>query len=178
VTLTVRVGRAQGGQLRLIRGYRVDSDEELADAELGEVAHEEQIAGNDVTFTVTMTVLPGDWIYPLVLEPLIPEGLPQEYAEFAPTMAAAAAQRKDERDYGPILDAVWNYIDLGVLLSPQSCDPATWNPLDMQCMPPDTNGVATYFLPDWIDRALNVRMENNEATHWAMGSVGSAVVFQ
>ncbi len=177
VTLTVRVGRAQGGLLRLIRGYRVDSDEELADAELGEVAHEESISGNDVTFTVTTTVLPGDWIYPLVLEPLVPEGLAQEYAEFAPAMAAAAAQRKDDRDYGPILDAVWNYIDLEVLLSPQSCDPATWNPLHLQCMPPDTNGVATYFLPDWIDRALNVRMENNEATQWAMGSVGSAVVF-
>jgi len=177
LTVTVRVGRARGSILRLVRGHRVATDEELTDAELGRTEFETPVPGNDFIATVPMTVLPGDWVYPLVLEPLIPEDLPPELAAAVPSMAAAVSQREDEGDFSPILEAVWDYIDLPGVINPKSCDPAAWNPDHLQCLPVDDNGIASYFFPDWIDRAFNVRTEDGEATSWAMGSVGSAVVF-
>jgi hypothetical protein len=172
----VRVGRSKGGIVRLIRGSTVGDPEDLQQADLGHVAFEEFVTRDDETFRVRFAVEPGDWFYPMVMEALIPEGLDPELAQRAPKVASLAALGGSE-DYGPIVEALMDFVDLNVILSPQYCDPELWDPSLMQCMPPDTNGVATFFFPDWLDRALNVIIEDGTPSQWSMGAVGSAVVF-
>ncbi|MBW1881648.1 MAG: hypothetical protein JRJ84_25090 [Deltaproteobacteria bacterium] len=59
----------------------------------------------------------------------------------------------------------------------QTCDPEDWDPWMLQCLPADAEGLASYYLPDWLDRAVNVTTVDYEVTDWCMGAVGSAVRF-
>lgn len=176
VTFTVTVGRARGGVLRLIQGSHVGSDEELEAAELGEIVFETDIDSAEYVATVTLPVVPGDWVYPLVLETLSPQDATPQQIAAAPVMAATAAGFGED-NYTPILEALWDYLDMNVVLSPQTCDPSLWIPGNAACMPVDNNGLATFFLPDWIDRALNVQMQDGVPTDQSMGAIGSAVMF-
>ncbi|MBM4354227.1 MAG: hypothetical protein FJ109_10605 [Deltaproteobacteria bacterium] len=177
LTVRIRVGRAQGGQVRLIRGHAVDSDEALADSPLGEVVFEAAIDGPDVTVETPLTVEVGDWIYPMVLEPLVAEGLPKDKAKLLPKIAKAALQTGAE-DYDALIEVFWDFMDFDTVLAPQDCDPAKWDPYKLQCMPPDATGIASYHVPDWVSRGLNVLIEDGEPTDWCVGAVGSATVFE
>lgn len=177
VKVTIRVGKADQGLLKLVQGHYVPSDEELESAELGQVVFETSVEGVDFTTQTTLTVKAGDWFYPIVYETVVAPGLPQQQQDEIPGMIAAASGFTEE-NVSPLIEALWDYIDPKVTLTPTKCDPANWNPLHLQCLPPDTNGIATYFFPDWISRALNVVMEEGAATQWTLGAVGSAVMFQ
>ncbi len=177
VEVKVRVGRSDGGYLKLIQGHRVATEEELEAAELGVVVFETPVEGVDFTAETTLTVKVGDWFYPLVYETVIPKGLPQELADKVPALATAASGFTEE-DVEPLITALWDYIDPKVTLTPKKCDPSKWEKLKLQCMPPDTNGIATFFFPDWISRALNVVMVDGQPTEWTLGAVGSAVMFE
>ncbi len=177
VVISLRVGRADGGKVKIIRGGRVYSDAALQDAELGVVAFEANVDSADFTVETTLTFSPDEWFYVLVLETVVAPNLPAEQIDEIPGMAKAASGFSEE-DVTPLAEALWKYIDPQVALSPAKCDPAKWESLDLQCMPADTNGLSSFFFPDWIQRALNVVMENGEPTDWTLGAVGSAVVFE
>lgn len=176
VVIELRIGKAKGGKVMIIRGGHVETDEALLDAELGTVAFESGIESNDATLNTTLSFSPGEWFYPLVLEAVVPEGLPAEQAGEIKDLAKAASGFTEE-DVSPLIEALWKYMDPQVTLTPAKCDPATWKPLHLQCMPVDNNGLATFFFPEWINRALNVQMENEAPTDWTLGAIGSAVMF-
>jgi hypothetical protein len=176
ITVNARVGRADGGLLRIVLGHHVETDEALADAELGKPVLEAPIVGDDFTAQVTVTVQPGDWLYPTVYEPLVLPGLPNELADLVPGMAANASDGGSE-DFGSIVEVFWDVMEPQQALAPDACDPGEWDPMKLQCLPPDKTGVATFYVPDWVDRVANVLTEDGAATEWCMGAVGSAVMF-
>lgn len=173
--VTVRVGRANGGRVRVVRGEQAPSDEALASARLGEVAFEADIDSTDFTASVVLTVRPGDWFYPVVHERLVPDGLDPAIARLIPGKIELLSQYSED-NYAPIVQALIDHIDPDVVLSPDRCDPTRWVATDAQCIPADQNGVATFFFPDWIERLLNVLTEGGRPTEWVMGAVGSAVL--
>ncbi len=174
VSVSIRVTRAAGGRVRLVKGSQVASDEDLATAPLGQVAFESPVVGDDFTVMKNLTLLPGDWVYPVVHETLIPDGLDPALAAKVPAMALAASQYT-EANYASVISALIDFIDQDVVLSPELCDPAIWVATDCQCMTADDNGMASFFIPDWIDRILNVLTEAGQTSEWSMGAVGSAV---
>ncbi len=177
VTVTARVGRGDGGLLRLISGEAVADASALQSSPLGTVALQEAVAGDEFVAQTTLTVAPGDWIYPLVLDPLLAPGLPPEREELVREVARGAVATGAE-DYGALADLVLDVIrDTELMFDAALCDPALWDPTLAQCLPPDTDGMATFYLPDELDRAINVITEDGEITDWAMGALGSAVRF-
>lgn len=172
---SIRVGGAAGGVLRLIQGHEVDSDAALADADLAPVIVELPIGGDDETLTVGIGVEPGDWILPVIWDPLIAPGLEQKHADLVPGMAHAAVTTSSS-DYMGLAGIFGEVLDV-YLITPQLCDPLSWVPGNMHCMTADPHGVATYFLPDWVTRPLNVIVRDGELTDDAMGAVGSAIRF-
>lgn len=173
--VTIRVRRAEGARVRLVRGAHVATDEALADATLGRVAFETMADSRDFQAVTTLELGPGDWFYPVVHEPLVPQGLDAELVAAIPSMAAAMGEFSEE-NYAPLITALIDYIDTEVLMFPEDCDPATWNPNHLQCLPADDFAMATYFIPDWINRVINILAEEGQMTDWTMGAVGSAVM--
>ncbi len=176
VVVTCRVTRATGARVRLVRGGRVATEADLPAATLGQVAFEATADDDDYEAAATLSFQPGDWLYPVVHQPMIAPGLDPALAAQAQTVAGKASQYSDE-NYAPIIEALLPYMDTDVVLAPEMCDPADWIASDLQCMTADDNGMATFFLPDWIDRILNGVVEGGQASSWSMGAVGSAVRF-
>ncbi|HPC90768.1 MAG TPA: CehA/McbA family metallohydrolase [Myxococcota bacterium] len=173
--VTIRVRRAQGARVRLIRGVGVDTDEALADVELGAVVHEDFADSNDFETTVSLTVNPGDWFYPVVHERLISPDLDPELAALIPGMADAMEEFSEE-NFSPLLDVLVDFIDSEALMRGEDCRPTSWEPHMAQCMPPDNNGLGTFFIPDWINRVFSIIREDGKSTDWCMGAIGSACV--
>lgn len=176
VKVTVQVGRSAGGLLRLIAGEAVSTDEALDAAPLGQVALEKQVVGGDFTATIELEVKPGSWFYPLVFDKLVRSDLQADQAALVRGIADGALSTGEE-NYFAIAALLVDLIDTGVVLNTSRCERASWDSRRLQCIPADDNGMGTFFVPDYVDRALNVVMENNARTEWAMGAVGSAVRF-
>ncbi len=175
-TVRVRVARADGGLLRVIAGAAVESDEALEDAELGQVVHEQPVDGVDMTVEFELPVAPGDWLYPLVLEPLVAPGATaaQEALvyEFAETFRTAGAEPAEiAATLAPLLT------DLDALGDPSLCDPEGWEPDGLQCVPVEGEGMGSVFIPDLLDRALHAHVEDGQVSDWCMGALGTAVRF-
>ena len=177
VDVTIRVRRAEGARVRLIQGVGVKTDEELADVELGTLAHEVFADSNDFETTVLLTVHPGDWFYPVVHERLISPDLDPELAAMVPDMLESLGQVSHE-DYMPLISVLAGFIDPMALLNAAECDPKSWQTNHAQCMPPDDNGYGTFFIPDWINRVFSIIREGGETTDWCMGAIGSACLVQ
>ncbi len=176
LTLDVRVGRADGGQLRVIGGAAVATDEALATAELGTRWHEQDVVGDDTTVSLTRTVAPGDWFYPMVLEPLIAPGATAEQADVVRTLALRSAATAEE-DFTGLAEVFLELVDQDVLWNGLYCDPVLWQADKLQCFPPDDEGLASFFVPDLLDRGLNAVSENGGLTDWCMGAIGSPILF-
>ena len=92
-------------------------------------------------------------------------------------IAANVALLRDG-DYSLLIGAMVPYVDDMSFMTPDKCDPADCEADMAQCMLPDDNGMATIFTPDWIDRVLNVIVQDGvSSTEWTMGAAGSAVLF-
>jgi hypothetical protein len=175
-TIRVRVARASGGLLRIVAGSAVASDEALEDAELGLVVHEQAVDGNDMTVEVELAVVPGDWVYPMVFESLVPAGATTAQAdliyELAETFRAGGAEPSEiATTLAPLLT------NLDALGDPTLCDPADWEPDGLQCVPVEGEGMGSVFIPDLLDRALHAHVEADQVTDWCMGALGTAVLF-
>ena len=173
--VTVRVGRADGGELRLVVGSGVSDDVTLETAPLGDAVLTEPITGHDATFTTTVEVLPGDYLYPVVLEPLVPAHATVEQGDAIREMALAAATSGE--DYAEIAEAMGPALDVSLLGDPAACDPEDWESMMLQCVTVVDEGLATFFVPDLLDRAMHAYTEDGTITDWTMGAIGSAVRF-
>jgi hypothetical protein len=175
VTVQLRIARAEGGLARLVSGPAVADDEALLTAPLGSVLVEESIDSQDHTLEYSFDAVPGDWIYPLVLEPLFAPGITEEQQQIVLETAQAAAESGD--DAMDIATAVVHLIDTELLASPDDCDPEDWQPDMLQCSLADMEGLTSFFVPDMLDRAMNAWIEDGELTEHCMGAVASAVLF-
>jgi hypothetical protein len=175
VTVKLRVARAEGGLARLIGGGHVESDEALASATLGSPQAEADIDSQDFLLEHSFTASPGDWIYPLVLEPLFAPGTTEEQRQIVlDTTTIAAESGEDAVD---IAIAVAPLLDIELLYAPEDCDPEDWEPDMLQCSLADMDGMSSFFIPDMLDRAMNGWMEDGVVSAWSMGAVASAVLF-
>jgi len=177
VEIDVRVGRADGGRLQVVYGSAVATDEALKTADLGQVVLEEDVVGDAHLASTTRSVVPGDWLYPVVLEPLYADGLTPAQRDQVHEGAVAAVATADE-DFIGLAQLFVSYVsDPEMLTHAGTCDPTNWDPWMLQCLPADAEGLGSFYVPDWLDRALNVTTEQNAVTDWCMGAVGSAVRF-
>jgi hypothetical protein len=176
VNVILRAGRAKGGRLLLVSGSAVPDDDALAEAPLGKAILDEQITNADFQSEIVLSVIPGDWFYPLIYEPLVLPEMSEDKADKVKNLATQACQSKG-KDYTAVIGYLIDYIDPEVIIDPYKCNAAAWDPEKLQCMTVDTGNTATFFFPDWIDRALNVIIKDSAITDWTMGAVGSAVLF-
>jgi hypothetical protein len=140
---------------------------------------EAPIGVDDVTVaTEAVPVRPGDWVYALVLEPLHAPGLSAEQ-EQAVDQLIEQVQGSNAEGYGALAQLFLNYLDLALLVHPETCDPAAWDAMKLQCVPARVGDEIkpTFFIPDWLDRGLNAFQEADGTVAWALGAVSSAVVF-
>ena len=175
-SVSVRVGRADGGQLRWVLGHALETDEEVATATLGAIVQQDAIIGHDVTFEAQLDVQPGDWFYPMVLEPLVPPSATPEQAALVEELAAAAMVAGD--DPMEVAEALIPVIgDVEILYNPDDCDPEDWQPDELQCATIIEEGMASFYIPDLLDRAMNVYVRDGAITEWTVGALASAVRF-
>jgi hypothetical protein len=177
VTLSIGTARAPAGQLRLIHGAAVASDEALADAPLGQqvAAWDLSAAGAVEHFELSLQVRPGDWIYPVIVEPTVPAELEAEHGEALRQLARASAAATT--DFTAISKIAGSLLDPELLADPSDCDPADWEPMMLQCIPADQQPPASFFVPDPLQRAFHAMTEDGEPTGWSMGAIGSALLF-
>ncbi len=175
VEVQLQVARAEGGLARLVSAGAVADDEALLDAPLGAVVAEASIDSQDFILEYSVNAAPGDWIYPIVLEPLFAPGITEEQQQIVLETAQVAAESGD--DAIDIATAVVHLIDTDLLASPDDCDPEEWEPDMLQCSLADMDGLSSFFVPDMLDRAMNAWIEDGELTEHCMGAVASAVLF-
>jgi hypothetical protein len=170
VEVSLRVGRGLGGRALLIAGEDVEpAGDMLERAEL-----DEPVNAYDERFTVSLWAEPGQWVYPMVWDPLFAPGLTEEESARVRALAeATVGSRVGEESL-----LLWLARDLGGdgALDSARCGPGGWSPGQLLCLPKDTRGV-TVLVPDIYDRALNVITSEDRITEWAMGAIGSAVMF-
>lgn len=174
-TVQLRVARAEGGLARLIQGAFISDDEALQSATLSSTAAEQNIDSQDFTLDYGFSAAPGDWLYPLVLEPLFAPGITEDQRQIVLETAQVAAESGD--DAMDIATSVVHLIDTDLLASPDDCDPDDWQPDMLQCSLADMDGLSSFFVPDMLDRAMNAWIEDGQLTDWSMGAVASAVLF-
>jgi hypothetical protein len=177
VTLTIGTARAPAGELRIIHGGAVASDEALEDAPLGQQVASFALSpvGAVEHWSVELTVQPGDWVYPVIVEPTVPAGLEDEHGDYLRGLARASAAATT--DFTAISKIAGSLMDTEVLADPSECDPADWEPMMLQCIPADQQPPGSFFVPDPLQRAFNAMTVGGEPTGWSMGAIGSAVLF-
>jgi len=160
VTVEWRVGRADGGELRLWAG--------ATGVEPGEVATF-PIAGDDARGSWTWDAPAGGWLHAVVVDPL-----PVDVPEDRQAAADAFLQFPDDGGLGALIGALAPLIDLTVLTDPSRCDPSEWDAWSACCMTVDTVPYATFYLPDPIQRLMSAEFRDGEPTGWSMGAISAA----
>lgn len=170
--IVIRVSRAQGGLVQLIAGPLRDVEDGMVSAE-PEIVFEEEPVHDLVEGTFTWS--PGEaggWLHAIVRERLVIDDLPDFAAETLEKFRTPAGGD------GLLLmaEALLPLLDGDVVFTPEACDPATmWDDWSPQCMPADPDPpLATYYLPDRLERLVQIDFEDDEPTDWAMGAISSA----
>jgi hypothetical protein len=177
VSVDIGTARAPAGELRLIRGGAVASDDVLETATLGQQIASFELSPDGAVehWTVEIEVQPGDWIYPVIVEPTVPAELEAEHGDALRELARASAAATT--DFTAISKIAGSLMDTEVLADPSECDPADWEPMMLQCIPADTQPPGSFFVPDPLQRAFHAMTVGGEPTGWTMGAIGSAVLF-
>ena len=175
LTLRVVVARGEGGLLQIRGGDRVE-ETEILEADLGVVMHASAVDGDVYEVKLDLIVDDGDWLYPMVYEPLVAPGLTDDEAAAIRTLAAEVAATSAE-DFLGLATLFTELVDGTVLIDASRCDVTAWEPERLQCMPQDSEGLASFYVPDRLDRALNAVLDDGELTDWCMGAVGSGLRF-
>ncbi len=66
------------------------------------------------------------------------------------------------------------FIDGDDLLFPDTCDPDDWQPWMLNCMPVDQVSLGSFYIPERMERLVQIVYEGSEPTDWAMGAITSA----
>ncbi|MFZ5475249.1 MAG: CehA/McbA family metallohydrolase [Myxococcota bacterium] len=163
VTVRWRVGRAAGGELRLVGGPLGED----APATLTTIS----LATADESGTWTWTPPEGGgWLHAVVVDPL-----PDVPAE-AQGVADAMLVFPDASGVTATLGAIAPLVDLEVLADPGKCDTGDWSEWGACCMPTDTEPYGTFYVPDTLQRLMSAEFADGAPTGFAMGAVSAAFV--
>jgi len=170
-TLDITVTRAAGGRLLLVGGPLIEPDADGRFQADPQVIAELPIADNRVRGSVSWT--PGEaggWIHAIVHEPMLQEEPPEVIAQLIDDLSSPFSAD----GLVAMAEALIPLLDIPVMLNPAQCDPALWEPWMPQCMPADPAPLATFYLPDNLERILHRVFEDGAPTEWAMGAITSA----
>ena len=112
----------------------------------------------------------GAWLHAIVYEELLPEPLPPQ---LAPAWEALS-KMPSGKDVASLAGAIAPILDPNILLNPKLCNPDEWDPWMLQCMPVDDTTIASFYVPDRLERLLNIVFEDGQPTDWTMGALTSA----
>ncbi len=170
----VRVSRAAGGVLRLVAGPVLPPDAEGRSRAEPAILVEAPIDHPLVEGTFPWTApAEGGWLHAVVLEPIAPEPLDEALTEALEVFSTPATGNA----LLVMAEQLLPLVDEGVVLFPEECDPADWLPNRPQCIPVDQQTLATFQIPDSLDRLLHIFYEAGEPTERCMGAVTSAFLF-
>ncbi len=169
--ITARVSRARGGILRLVAGALKVPTNGKVSAE-PRVVHRANLPADDVTATFTWKPgAAGGWLHALVLEPVAPTPLPAEAQKVLDQMKTPMAA---DALVALALKVLPPFINSQELIQPSLCDPSAWQPWKLQCMPADKSALGSFYIPDGINRLLNIFYEGGKATDRCMGAISAA----
>ncbi len=170
-TLNITVSRAAGGIIRIIRGPLLPPDADGRFHAEPDVLAELPITSDRVHGTVEWTPSPsGEWLHAMVFEPFLEEEPPEEIAQLIEELSIQFTAD----GLVAMAEALIPLLDIPVMLNPAQCDPALWEPWKPQCMPADPFPLATFYLPDNLERILHRVFEDGSPTEWTMGAITSA----
>lgn len=162
-TVTWTAARADGGLVRLVGGP-VDSG--LPEPEvLATIEVTGALASGTWTWTVPAT---GGWLHGVLIDPLpeVPAG-----AEAAVDVLSTFP---DGGGVEALVGALLPLVDTSTLGDPVSCDPATWDPGRLGCMPADDQPLGSYYIPTTLQPWFSVEYTDRTPTGYAMGAITSA----
>lgn len=169
-TIHVTVTRAAKGTLRLVTGPILPGQTPRVVAQPS-VLVEDWIPSDRAEGSYGWDVPAGGaWLHAIVYEELLPEALPPE---LEPAWEALS-KMPTGKDVASLAGAIAPILDPNILLNPLLCDPADWTEWKLQCMPVDTTTLASFYVPDRLERLLNIVFEDGQPTDWSMGAVTSA----
>lgn len=169
-TIHITVTRAYKGLVRLVSGPIKGVEDGHVTAE-PTIVTEDWIPSDRATGSYEWVVPAGGaWLHAIVLEELLPEALP-------PQLDAAwevLSKMPTGKDVAALAGVVAPILDPNVLLNPKLCNPDDWDPWMLQCMPVDDSTLASFYVPDRLERLMNIYFEDNQPTDWCMGALTSA----
>ncbi len=168
--IRIRVSRAEGGRVRLIAGpLRAAVDGRFSPEP--SIVFDEPVTAALVEGSYTWEVpAEGGWLHAVVLEPLSVGPLPPEGQAILEQFSVPAEGNPLVVMGGALLPLA----DSDLVLHPEDCDPDQWTPWMLQCMTVDVTPLPTFYMPDGIERLLNIYFEDGAATEWSMGAISSA----
>ncbi|MCB9786902.1 MAG: CehA/McbA family metallohydrolase [Deltaproteobacteria bacterium] len=166
----IRVSRAEGGRARLIAGpLRAAVDGRVTPEPA--VVFDEPVTAPLVEGSFEWQVpAEGGWLHGVVLEQLAVGPLP-------PEGQAILEQFSQPAEGNPLVvmgGALLPLADSSLVLDPSACDPDEWTPWMLQCMTVDVTPLPTFYVPDGIERLLNIYFEDGAVTEYSMGAITSA----
>ena len=75
---------------------------------------------------------------------------------------------------GALLVAIAPLMDMGMLSSPEQCNPDAWEAWSLMCMPVDTEAFGTFYVPRELRQLMNAEFEDHLPTGQAMGAISAA----
>ncbi len=163
VTVSWRVGRAAGGDLRLYAGAVGQGAEP-------EVVAVVQLQSGDESGTYTWTPpAAGGWLHAVVVDPL-PSDVPDDRLDVVDALGTFPADGGLEA----LLTGLLPMIDVELLTHPEWCDPDDWDDWSPACMPADTEPWSSFYVPPALQAWMSVEFEGGEPTGYAMGAISSA----
>lgn len=168
-TLKMTVTRAKGGLLRL---YSAPLGKTAAGKwPEAQVVLEAPIAADRVQGEWLWQVPAGGaWLHALVLEPVGADQVPKELTKLL-DIFTKIPEGKSITDMIKVFASI---VDPAVLMYPEDCDPAKWQPWMGQCMTADTVPMTTYYMPEGLGKLMSWWFEDGKPTSWTLGAISSA----
>ena len=172
-TVHAKVTRAAGGLLRLVGGpLKAPSGGAVAPEPA--VLLEEAVDGDWYETSYEWEVPDaGGWLHAIVLEQLVPEPLPTEVEDALETIQNVGGETRGEW-VQQLAPALLPLVDGDLMAGKGNCDPSTWKPWRLWCMPADTTRLATFYIPPLLNRLMQAFEQDDAPTDWAMGALTSA----
>lgn len=168
-TLKIRISRAKGGLLRLYSaplGKTAAGHWPEAQVVLETPIPADRVAGE----WQWQVPAGGAWLHALVLEPVGADLVPKEMAKLIDIFSKIP----EGKSISDMIKVFASIVDAAVLMYPEDCDPAKWQPWMGQCMTADKVAMTTFYMPESLGKLMSWWFEDGKPTAWSLGAVSSA----
>ncbi len=168
-TLKMTVTRAKGGVLRL---YSAPLGKTAAGLwPEAQIVLEAPIAADRVQGQWQWQVPAGGaWIHALVLDPVGADQVPKNLSKLV-DIFSKIPEGKSITDMIKVFASI---VDATVLMYPEDCDPAQWQPWMGQCMTADKVAMTSYYMPEELGKLMSWWFEDGKPSQWSLGAISSA----